>query len=123
MLAALCAALCLVFVQTTQAIQAEPSNGVPGVENNTCWKNTVGNKIHVKVRGVMDHMEVTVTEGENSGRGIGGEDPDGGCSESEEITVGDEKYRVHNGKMQHKNDSDQWINMSKTKCPKDDEER
>ena len=122
MLAACGAALCLLFTQATQAIQSTP-NGVPGVEDGTCWKNTVGNNVSVKVRGtVMGDQEITITEGNNSGRGRGNPDPDGGCAETQNpISVGNEKYRIHNGKVQHKNDSGQWVNMSKTKCSSDEE--
>ena len=117
----LAAALCLfVSAQASQSVSPESvSNGVPGVENGSCWKNGVGNEIKVKVEGtVHGDQEVTVTEGQSSGTGTGTPDPDGGCAESSDISVGDETYRVHNGKMQRQNDNGDWINMTKTRCPK-----
>lgn len=116
----LAAALCLLIsAQASQSVSPENvSNGVPGVEDGSCWKNS-NHEIEVEVRGTIHgDQEVTVTEGSEEGTGTGTPDPDGGCAESSSISVGDETYRVHNGKMQWKNESGDWINMTKTNCPK-----
>ncbi len=103
------------------AIQAFPGGGggKKGVEDGSVWKNSSGHQIEVGVEGTIHgDQNITVTEGTNSGTGLGTPDPDGGCADSEVIDVGGEKYRVEKGKMQWKNKNGKWVNMHK--APADD---
>lgn len=86
-----------------------------GVENDTCWKRP---PVRVEVRGtVFGDQEVTVTgEDGTTGTGVGTPDPKGGCADSSEITVGSERYRVKNGRMQHRAANGKWSNMTKVRC-------
>lgn len=61
-------------------------------------------------------MKVTVTEGTETGDGIGDTNIDGGVSDSENIHVGDETYKVNNGKMKWENPNGDWITMQKITC-------
>lgn len=109
-----------------QAFQSEggteDSAGTPGVEDGTCWKtnNKTGHRISVKVKGSMhSHVDVTVTEGDQSGTGKGDPDKDGGCELSGEIKVGKETYKVEGGRMKWLNPAGNWVTMTKVKCKKD----
>jgi hypothetical protein len=120
LLAILVACLSLAFVAAAQQSDSpDPGpNGKPGVENGTCWKNSSGNQVSVKLSGGIHSVKkVTVTEGKKSGSGDGTPDPDGGVTKSETIKVGKETYKVHGGKMKWKNPAGKWITMTKIKCP------
>ena len=126
LLAILVACLSLAFVAAAQQSDSpDPGpNGKPGVEDGTCWKNSSGNQVTVKVKGTVHGTQnVTVTEGGSSGKGTGTPDPDGGCADSSEISVGSETYKAKHGKMKWKNPAGKWITMTKVKCKKEADAR
>ncbi len=109
----------LVFIAAAQQSDTpDPGpNGKPGVENGTCWKNSSGNQVSVKLSGGIHSVKkVTLTEGKKSGSGKGTPDPDGGVSDSSDIKVGKETYKAENGKMKWKNPAGKWITLTKIKC-------
>lgn len=115
---AACASILLLASAQSQDTPEPAPNGQPGVESGTCWKNSSGNQVSVKLSGGIHSIKkVTVTEGAKSGSGDGTPDPDGGVSNSETIKVGKETYRVKGGKMKWKNPAGKWITMTKVKCP------
>lgn len=120
----LLAACCLTLAG--QATQSAGAGGTPGVEDGTCWENaTDTHTVEVGVVGtVHGDQKITITEGDESGTGLGTPDPDGGCADSEQITVGDQEYRIENGRTEWLNPAnDAWVEMHGVKCDADDDDR
>lgn len=92
--------------------------GTPGVEDGSCWHDSSGHSVSIKVRGTLHgDQKVTFTSGTDSGDSTGTPDPDGGCADAASTKVGSDSYRIKDGDVQRKNDAGHWLDLSKTTCP------
>ena len=123
LLVILVACLSFAFIATAQQpdTPSPAPDGKPGVENGTCWKNSSGNLVSVKLGGgVHGDYRVTLTEDGKTGKGWGKPDFDGGIVKTNStIDVGEETYRAKDGGMEWENDAGKWIKLTKVECKKE----
>lgn len=93
--------------------------GDKGAPDDSCWKDSSGNRAKVDIVGTTHgDQNVTVDDGQESGKGKGTPASDDGCRESSEIKVGDDWYQIKKGKLQKRsdpNDPNSYKDMSQVK--------
>ncbi len=97
------------------------------VDDDSCWSDSAGREVTVEVDGLMfGNQRITVTETVTAPDGTettntgstdeGTPNPNGGCEDSDEIKVGDETYKVENGKLKRKNDQGDFVALTEDQC-------
>jgi len=88
--------------------------GKSGVKEG-CYKSGQG-RVNLDAKGkTTGDVDVTVTDEDGkSDTGLGTQAGDGGVWESEEMTVGGEKYKVDRGKLKRQKSDGTWETLTKT---------